>query len=99
MKNLKAKFYKYHRELGIIFSLPLALCAVTAMGITISREFLHDRHLARFFLSLHTMSIFGSEMIENIYSIIVGISTLAIIFTGFMCLVPNKKKKSNQNQE
>ena len=25
MANLKAKFYKYHRELGIIFSLPLAL--------------------------------------------------------------------------
>ncbi|OGH99897.1 MAG: hypothetical protein A2039_04470 [Candidatus Melainabacteria bacterium GWA2_34_9] len=99
MANLKAKFYKYHRELGIIFSLPLALCAVTAMGMTIAREFLHNRPLAKFFFSLHTMSIFGSEEIENIYSIIVGISTLAIIFTGLMCLVSFKKKKSNQNQE
>jgi len=95
MPNLKAKFYKYHRQLGIIFSLPLALCAATAMGMTIAKEFLHNRPLAHFFFSLHTMSIFGSDEIENIYSVIVGISTLARIFTGLICLVPLKKKKSD----
>lgn len=93
MANLKAKFYKYHRELGIIFSLPLALCAVTAMGMTIAKEFLHNKPLAHFFFSLHTMGIFGSDKIENIYSVIVGISTLGLIFTGLMCLAPFKKKK------
>lgn len=91
--KLKAAFFKYHKQLGIIFSLPLALCAITAMGMTISDEFLHNKKLAHFFFGLHTMGIWGSEKIEIIYSIIVGLSTLGLIFTGLMCLIPLKKKK------
>jgi len=93
MKNFKAVFLKYHKYLGIIFSLPLALCALTAMGMLIAEEFLHNEKLASLFFNLHTMKIFGSEKIEIIYSFIVGISTLVLIFTGLMLLVPINKKK------
>lgn len=93
MKNLKVVFYKYHKWLGIIFSLPIALCAITALGMTVADEFLHNRKLAHFFFELHTMKIFGSDEIEVIYSFIVCLSLLGLIFTGLMLLFPLRKNK------
>lgn len=96
MKKLKAFAYKYHRQLGIIFSLPLALCAVTGIGMAVADEFLHNRKLAHFFYGLHTMKIFGSDEIEIIYTFIVCLSLLGLIVTGLIMLMPVKKNSANK---
>lgn len=96
MKNIKAFVYKYHRLLGIVFSLPLALCAVTGIGIVVADEFLHNKKLAHLFFGLHTMKIFGSDEIETAYTFVVCLSLLALIATGFIMLMPIKKNTAKK---
>lgn len=96
MKKLKAFAYKYHRQLGIIFSLPLALCAVTGIGMAVADEFLHNKKLAHLFFGLHTMKIFKSEEIEMIYTFIVCLSLLGLIFTGLIMLMPINKNSAKK---
>lgn len=81
MSELKAKLYKYHKLMGLIFALPLIFCAITGMGIAISDEYLHNEQLGEFFIQLHTLEIIH---LEKIYPFILGLSLLGLIFTGLV---------------
>jgi hypothetical protein len=77
---MKKAFRKYHRIIGIIVGLPIALTVLTGMGITILREWpLGIEISSRFLLKIHTGEIFH---LQAIYPIFNGLGMLGLLVTG-----------------
>jgi Sec-independent protein secretion pathway component TatC len=72
-------FRKYHRQIAIVFSLPLLLTVVTGMGFTIAEEWLHQRQLARFLIKVHTLEIFN---LGEIFPVLNGLGLIGLLVTG-----------------
>jgi uncharacterized iron-regulated membrane protein len=73
-------FRKYHRIIGIIVALPIALTVLTGMAITIIREWpLGIEISSRFLLKIHTGEIFH---LQAIYPILNGLGMLGLLVTG-----------------
>ncbi|MEG3906473.1 peptidase [Microcoleus sp. w2-18bC1] len=78
--TMKKAFRKYHRILGLIVALPIALTVLTGMFITILREWpLGIEISSRFLLKIHTGEIFH---LQAIYPILNGLGMLGLLVTG-----------------
>jgi len=88
-------FRKYHRQISIVLCLPLFLTAISGMGVTITREFLHQRELSRFLLHLHTLELFN---LEEIYPILNGIGLIGLLVTGVTMTGLFRKPRSQSRE-
>jgi Sec-independent protein secretion pathway component TatC len=70
---------KYHRQIAILFGLPLFLTALTGISIAIADTWLHQADLAAFLTLIHTYRIFK---LETILPILNGLSLLGLVVTG-----------------
>ncbi|MEG4318725.1 MULTISPECIES: peptidase [unclassified Microcoleus] len=78
--TMKKAFRKYHRIIGIIVALPIALTVLTGMAITMLREWpLGIEISSRFLLKIHTGEIFH---LQAIYPILNGLGMLGLLVTG-----------------
>jgi hypothetical protein len=72
-------FRKYHRQIAIALCLPLLLTVLSGMGVTITRELLHQRDLGRILLQIHTLELFH---LEKIYPLLNGLGLIGLLVTG-----------------
>ena len=78
--TMNRAFRKYHRLLGIIVALPIALTVLTGMAIAIVREWpLGIEISSRFLLKIHTGEIFH---LQAIYPILNGLGMIGLLVTG-----------------
>lgn len=78
--TMKRAFRKYHRIIGIIVALPIALTVLTGMAIAMLREWhLGIEISSRFLLKIHTGEIFH---LQAIYPILNGLGMLGLLVTG-----------------
>ena len=78
--TMKRAFPKYHRILGLIVALPIALTVLTGMVITIIREWpLGIEISSTFLLKIHTGEIFH---LQAIYPILNGLGMIGLLVTG-----------------
>jgi uncharacterized membrane protein len=78
--TMNRAFRKYHRILGLIVALPIALTVLTGMVITIVREWpLGIEISSRFLLKIHTGEIFH---LQAIYPILNGLGMIGLLVTG-----------------
>jgi uncharacterized membrane protein len=89
-------FRKYHRILGLIVALPIALTVLTGMVIAIVREWsLAIEILSRFLLKIHTGEIFH---LQTIYPILNCLGMIGLLVTGLsMSDVFGRKKQPTSN--
>lgn len=94
--TMKRAFRKYHRILGIIVALPIALTVLTGMAITMLREWpLGIEISSRFLLKIHTGEIFH---LQAIYPILNGLGMLGLLVTGLsMSGLFGRRKQLNSN--
>lgn len=78
MASIGSAFRKYHRQLSIIFSLPLIFITLTGIVEPILKE-LHFKEAAEFMLEIHSGEILGTEII---YSVLCGLGLLGLLVTG-----------------
>ncbi len=77
---MKRAFRKYHRTLGLIVCLPLALTILSGMAITMVSEWQLDIGLTHSLLyKLHTGEIFH---LQKIYPLLNGLGCLGLLITG-----------------
>jgi len=93
---MKRSFRKYHRILGLIVALPIALTVLTGMAITIVREWSLGLEISsRFLLKVHTGEIFH---LQAIYPILNGLGMVGLLVTGLsMSGVFDRKKQPASN--
>jgi hypothetical protein len=72
-------FRKYHRWIGIILSVPLLTTVLSGMGYTIADEWLHQKSIGSFLMSVHTFKIFH---LDKIFPIMIGIGLMGLLITG-----------------
>jgi len=79
--KLAIAFRKYHKLLGIILCLPMALIVVTGMLATVEEtwEFVDIGIPRQLILSIHTGAIFR---MQSFYPIISGLGLLGLLITG-----------------
>jgi hypothetical protein len=88
-------FRKYHHQIGIILCLPLFLTVLSGMGITISREILHQYDLSETLTRLHTLELFH---LEKIYPLLNGLGLIGLLVTG-VTMTRLFRKSRHQNSE
>ena len=88
-------FRKYHHQIAIILCLPLLLTVLSGMGITISREILHQHELSETLTQLHTLELFH---LEKIYPLLNGLGLIGLLVTG-VTMTRLFRKPRHQNSE
>ncbi len=79
MAQLNRLFRKYHRQVGLIFSLPLLLVVLSGMGAAIAGEWFEMENVAGFLIRVHTLRILH---LDKIFPIITGIGLIGLLITG-----------------
>ncbi len=79
MAPLNRLFRKYHRQLGLIFALPLIVVVLSGMGAAIADEWFEQGELAEFLLKVHTLRILH---LDKVFSVITGIGLMGLLVTG-----------------
>ena len=78
--TMNRAFRKYHRILGLIVALPIALTVLTGMAIAIIQEWPLDIEISsRLLLRIHTGEIFH---LQAIYPILNGLGMIGLLVTG-----------------
>jgi cellulose synthase/poly-beta-1,6-N-acetylglucosamine synthase-like glycosyltransferase len=94
---MKRLFYKYHRILGILCCLPLALTVITGILYPIIKSLpFNTGILLGIVMRIHSGDIFH---LQAVYSILNGLSLAALIVTGLgMTRLFNRKPKQVQSR-
>jgi hypothetical protein len=91
---MKRSFRKYHRTLGIIICLPLALTVLTGMATTIAKEWSINLGIPPYLLlKVHTGEIFH---LQAIYPILNGLGLVGLVVTG-LSMSGLFRKKTQRN--
>ncbi len=81
-KSPKAKLRKSHRLLGVIFSLPLILSAVTGIAYHIGDKWLHaDEKTLKLIMNLHQGTWLGPDL-RPFYILLIGIPLIFLCLSG-----------------
>lgn len=81
-KSPKAKLRKFHRLLGVIFSLPLILSAVTGIAYHVGNKWLHaDEKTLKLIMNLHQGTWLGPDL-RPFYILLIGIPLIFLCLSG-----------------
>lgn len=86
-QSSKNKLRKSHRLLGVIFSLPLVITAVTGIAYHVGNKWLHaDEKTLKLIMNLHQGSWLGPDL-RPFYILLLGGGLIVLCITGLrMCL-------------
>jgi cytochrome b subunit of formate dehydrogenase len=83
MRTLIARFRKYHRQIAVIFALPILLLVLTGISMPIAAKLSHWLPVLEGFhdtlYKLHTGNFFKGG---DLYAVIIGSSLLGLLITG-----------------
>lgn len=87
----KAKIRKSHRLLGVFFSLPLIITAVTGIAYQVGGKWLHaDEKSLKLIMNLHQGSWLGPEL-RPFYILLVGGALVFLCLSGLRLWLPSKR--------
>ncbi|MFM7468196.1 MAG: peptidase [Vampirovibrionales bacterium] len=81
LATVKRYGLKWHKAVGAVLALPLALTTVTGILFTYFHDYTHQKSLAKACLHWHTLEVFH---LEKLYPLVLGVSLLSVLLSALV---------------